>query len=187
MSTQGLERAYARTRSILVNVAPDQLSAPTPCQSWQVRDVVNHLIGVSFFYAETLNTGAAPPPVEADFTSGDLMTTFDEAADRALTAFAAPGAEQKTVTLRLGPLPGRAFMGIAAIDVLVHGWDLARATGQPTDFEPELAEQLLDGARALLQPSLRGDDGKAPFGEEQPAPPDATPTDRLAAFLGRRV
>lgn len=187
MSTQGLERAYARTRSILVNVTPEQLSAPTPCRSWQVRDLLNHLIGATFFYAETLNTGAAPSPVEADFSSGDLIATYDEAADRALTAFAAPGTEEKTVTLRLGPLPGRVFMGIAATDVLVHGWDLARATGQPTDFEPELAEQLLDGARALLQPSLRGDDGKAPFGLEQPAPADACASDRLAAFLGRRV
>jgi uncharacterized protein (TIGR03086 family) len=68
----------------------------------------------------------------------------------------------------------------------VHGWDLAHATGQSTDIDPELAGQLLEAARLFVQPAFRGEDGKAPFGPEQQAPPNARPADQLAAFLGRR-
>jgi uncharacterized protein (TIGR03086 family) len=185
MSTESLERAFASTRSVLAHVTPDQLSNPTPCQSWQVRELINHIVGVSFWFADTVNTGTAPAVPDTDFTAGDMVATYDDGIHQAVTAFGAPGALDKLVELPFGKLPGAVYIGIATTDAFTHGWDLARATGQSTDLDPELAVQLLEGARAFIQPAFRGEDGKLPFGPEQPAPAIATHADALAAFLGR--
>src|SRR5689334_18753667 len=99
MSTANLERAFASTRSVLANVTADQLSAPTPCQSWQVRDLINHFVGVTFWFAETVNTGTAPAPPTTDFTDGDMLATYDDGIAQAVAAFSARGALESTVKL----------------------------------------------------------------------------------------
>jgi uncharacterized protein (TIGR03086 family) len=93
---------------------------------------------------------------------------------------------EKTLTLPFGQMPGSAFVGLATTDTFAHGWDLAKATGQNTDLAPELAGQLLVGARQAIQPAFRSEDG-AVFGLEQTAPAGACNADQLAAFLGRTV
>lgn len=187
MSTKALELAFANARGVLANVKSEQLSAPTPCQSWQVRNLVNHMIGVSFFAADAVNAGTGVSPSDADFSSGDMLASYDDGISQAVAAFGAPGAQEKMITLPFGTLPGSVFMGIATTDAFAHGWDLAKATGQSTDIDPELAAQLLEGARMFVQPAFRGEDGTAPFGPEQPAPAGASTADQLAAFLGRRL
>jgi uncharacterized protein (TIGR03086 family) len=69
---------------------------------------------------------------------------------------------------------------------MTHGWDVAKATGQSTDLDPELAAELLEGARLAIPDAFRGPDTQAPFGPEQPVPANATNADKLAAFLGRK-
>ncbi|HEV7525259.1 MAG TPA: TIGR03086 family metal-binding protein [Acidimicrobiia bacterium] len=187
MSTADLERAFATTRSVLANVTSDQLSNPTPCQSWNVRDLINHFVGVSRWCAEAANSGVASAPPTTDFTIGDMPATYDEGIAQAVDAFGRPGALDKAITLPFGSLPGAVYLGIITTDAFTHGWDLARATGQSTDLDPEFAAKLLEGSRAFIQPAFRGEDTIRPFGAEQPAPPDATNADALAAFLGRKV
>ena len=187
MTTQNLERAFASTRAVLAHVTPDQLTNSTPCQSWQVRDLVNHIVGTTFWFAGAVNTGTAPEMEEIDYTDSDVVATYTDGLGRAVAAFGRPGAVDEMVTLPFGTIPCAVYLGIATTDAFTHGWDLARATGQPTDLDPELAAQLLEGARAFIQPAFRGADGERPFGAEQPAPPDATNADALAAFLGRRA
>jgi uncharacterized protein (TIGR03086 family) len=120
-------------------------------------------------------------------SSGDFVGDFERGAEASIAAFSAPGATERTLRLPFAELPGVVFVRIAATDTFIHGWDLAKATGQPADLEPELASELLAGARTVLSDSLRGPDGEAWFGPEQAASPDATPADQLAAFLGRVV
>jgi uncharacterized protein (TIGR03086 family) len=67
----------------------------------------------------------------------------------------------------------------------VHAWDIATATGQPTDLDPEVAEAMLDMAQQRITADFRGE-GK-PFGREQECGDDRPMADRLAAFLGRRT
>ena len=73
--------------------------------------------------------------------------------------------------------------GITFAELLVHGWDLARATGQRLDVPDSMAQQALAGAKARMRPEAR----QSAFGPEQPAPADAPALDQLAAFLGRQV
>ncbi|MBI4884156.1 MAG: TIGR03086 family protein [Actinobacteria bacterium] len=184
MSTAPLEQAIASTKAVLAGVKAEQLGASTPCASWKVSDLVNHIVGGQFFFT-TVAKGEEMSSAEApDFSAGDFNGTFDKAAADCVAAFSAEGAMQMTMHLPWGDMPGHAFAGLAATDTFMHGWDLARATGQKTDLNPELATALLAGSRMGISDAFRGPEG-APFGPEQTAPAGASAADQLAAFLGR--
>jgi uncharacterized protein (TIGR03086 family) len=189
MSVELLERAIASTKKILSGVAPQQLEAATPCASWKVRDLVNHIVGSTYWFAETVETGVAPATESdvggPDVTSGNIMAAFADGSKRAITAFRAPDAMEKSVKLPFGEMPGAAFVMMAANDQFQHGWDLAKATGQATELDPELAGQLLGFVRAAIPDAFRGPDGKAPFGPAVSVPESASPVHQLAGFLGR--
>jgi len=185
VTTEVLEQAIAATRGVLAGVSPDQLGDATPCAAWKVSDLINHIVGGQYFFAAGV-TGEPLASGETDFSAGDFLAIFDQGAEQCVTAFRGDGVMSKILTLPFGQMPGSAFIGLAATDTFAHGWDLARATGQNTDLSPELAAQLLVGAKQAISPELRSDDG-AVFGPEQTAPAGACSADQLAAFLGRKV
>jgi uncharacterized protein (TIGR03086 family) len=190
MSTETLERAFASTRNILANVKADQLDDPTPCVSWDVRRLINHIVGGTHWFAMSTNAGASPEndtTEDTDYAGGDFLAAFDEGSAAAVAAFGAPGALEKCIRLPFGEFPGVAFMGLATTDTFTHGWDLAKATGQDTNLDPELAAQLLEGAKASIPDAFRGPDGQAPFGARVDCDDSAPPAAQLAAFLGRAV
>ena len=113
------------------------------------------------------------------------MASYAEGSKRAVAAFNAPGALEKTVKLPFGEMPASAFLMMAANDQFQHGWDLAKATGQAATLDPDVAEQLLGFARAAIPDAFRGPDGKAPFGPAVSVPESASAADQLAGFLGR--
>ena len=185
MSTEPLEQAIATTRGVLARVSKEQLSGETPCAQWKVSDLINHIVGGQYFF-EAGAKGKPPAGSETDFSAGDFVAAFDESAKQCVAAFRADGVMEKTLTLPFGQMPGSAFCAIAATDTFTHGWDLAKATGQNTDLAPELAGQLLTGAKAFISPGFRSPEGN-PFGPECQAPAGASTADELAAFLGRTV
>jgi uncharacterized protein (TIGR03086 family) len=190
MATETLAKAFAMTRGILSNLTPGDYDKPTPCASWNVRAVANHIVEGANWFALCVNTGAAPDPDPTkgvDYAAGDLLASYDEGVEATLAAFNQPGAQEKQITLPFGDIPGAVFLGIATNDVFTHGWDVAKATNQPTDLEPEIATQLLTHMRGAIPDAFRGPDGVAPFGPEVQPPTSASPADQLAAFLGRRV
>ena len=79
-------------------------------------------------------------------------------------------------------MPGAALGGFTTLDIVVHGWDLAKATGQDVTLDPTLAEEVLGFARQAVTEQMRG----ARIGPEIAVDPAASPTDRLVAFLGRQ-
>ncbi len=101
-------------------------------------------------------------------------------------AFAEPGVLEQVYQSPIGPVPGSVIVHLRISELLIHGWDIARATGQPTDLDPELGQASLAWARQNLVPELRGDeDGGYAFGPEVPVSDTAPLHDRLAAFFGR--
>lgn len=186
MSIELLQAASDRAASVLAGVGPDDLVKPTPCAAWQVRDLINHMVGAHHWFADTLDTGTAPGNTgDADVTGGDMQAAYADAAKRSISAFGEPGAMEKMLTLPFGQIPAGAFVMLAANDTYVHAWDLAKATGQPTDVAPEVAEQILGFAQQAIADAARGPEGKAPFGARVEAPDTASAPDRLAAFCGR--
>jgi uncharacterized protein (TIGR03086 family) len=187
MSIEVLEKAYVSTRSVLVNISPEQLDDPTPCASWNVRDLLNHTVGGPFYQAATVELREDPTDGGTfDYASGDFVSEFDAGTKLALAAFSAEGAMDRTVNAPFGQVPASIFIWVVSVDTFSHGWDLARATGQSTDLDPALAEQLLEVATIALTDDFRGDDTQMPFGPAVAVPDDLCAADKLAGFLGRR-
>jgi uncharacterized protein (TIGR03086 family) len=114
------------------------------------------------------------------------MAAYDAATARAISSFRAEGALSKPVKLPFAEMPGAVYASIATGDAFAHGWDLAKATGRPTDLDPGLAEELIVAITPLLAGQLRGPEGQAPFGPQVAVPGHAPAADRLAGFLGRQ-
>jgi uncharacterized protein (TIGR03086 family) len=140
---------------------------------------------------EALNRAAivtgAGAAADVDYTEGDFVSAYEESIGIATSAFATEGVLSQTFRLDFGEFPGTALLGLAATEQFTHGWDLARAIGHHTDLNPELAAELLTGARFAVTDAYRGPDGVALFGPATHTPAGTSPADQLAAFLGRRV
>lgn len=185
MSIQPYQGAVASTRAVLEQVSSEQMSNDTPCASWKVNELVNHIVGGQKFFLAGVK-GTPPEGAEDDFASGDYLAAFDESTSALTEALSADGAMEQTYKLPFGEMPGSALAGLVATDMFVHGWDLAKATEQSTDLNPELAAGILAASRKAIQENFRGPEG-APFGAEQPCADGACNADQLAAFLGRQV
>ncbi len=101
-----------------------------------------------------------------------------------LSAFGQPGALDRIVTIPFGTVPGAVALHVRLTELLVHGWDIAQATSQRTDFPEELAEEELAFSKAALEAVPPG---RSPFAAPQPVPEGAPALDRLVAVLGREV
>jgi uncharacterized protein (TIGR03086 family) len=88
------------------------------------------------------------------------------------------------VSVRFGTVPGAVALHLRITELLVHGWDLAWATGQAVAFPEDAAEQELAFSRQALKDIPPG---RRPFAPPEPVAGDAPAIDRLAACLGRQV
>ncbi len=182
-----LARVHDDAERLVAGVREDQWDAPTPCTEWTVRDLVGHLVGGDRVFAAVLRGDAASPMEAArpaDPLGDDPVAAYRAAADEMLAEFRRPGVLERVVTLPIGPAPGVVAAQLRIVETLVHGWDLARATGQHLGFPDDIVERALELTRARLSdvPPER-----SPFAPPQPVPDDAPPIDRLAAALGRLV
>src|SRR5580698_5258846 len=105
MTTENLEQAFASTASVLANVTPSHLSDSTPCASWDVRGLINHIVGGTAFF-EAAATGTPPTGGDKDFAAGDFNADFAAGVAKVLAAFSTDGAMEKTMKLPFGEMPG---------------------------------------------------------------------------------
>lgn len=179
-----LPTALDVTGRLIASVTSTQWDAPTPCPDWTVRDLVGHLVTGNFQFASAV--GGQSPYVVADSRpdDDDLLPAWRDSASALVGAFGQPGALDRIVTVPFGTVPGIIALHLRITEVLVHGWDVARATGQAAAFPEDLAEQELAFSRGKLA-DIPPD--RRPFAPPQPVRDDAPAIDRLAACLGRRV
>jgi uncharacterized protein (TIGR03086 family) len=178
-------RAAALADATVSGVRADQLGQPTPCTEWTVRQLINHVLTGNLFFA-SLATGAPLPDRTVDQVGDDHVTSFRDSLARLSAAFGEPGFLSKRVRTPDGEGTGAVLVDMRFIEFVIHSWDLAKATGQSTDLDHELAERVLAAMRVSpLLPRVRGEGG--PVGEQQPVPPGATLADQLAAFMGREL
>jgi uncharacterized protein (TIGR03086 family) len=182
-----LQRACDSTERVVERITPDQYSQPTPCTEWDVRALLNHVIG-TLALGEALQrdtmpaVGAAPGGLpDTDLVGDDPLKAYRANAEALLRA-TSDEALTRTHQTPFGEMPGSMLAGMVTLDVLVHGWDLAKATGQDTTLDDELAAHVLQFAQQTPSDEMR-----APrICPAIPVPGDATTTQRLVAFLGRR-
>ncbi len=164
-------------------ITDDQWSRPTPCGDWTVRDLVEHVVAGNAGFTAALSEQPTAPGPTAE-RSGNLASDYGRSVRALLDAFRQPGVLEKVVGVPFGTVPGVIALHLRITELLVHGWDLARATGQAVTFPEDLAEQELAFTRLALADIPPG---RSPFGPPEPVADDAPAIDRLAACLGRRV
>ena len=180
-------RALAQTESIVAAVGQDQLGLPTPCSEYDVRTLLSHMVGGQNRIATVGEggDGLAVPPFADGVPDDGWPDAFRATAARAASAWSDDAKLDALVEVPWGKVPGRIAVSGYLMEILTHGWDLAKATGQPTEGDPELAAYVLAIARRILPPEPRGGD-ESPFGPVSEIDADAAPYAQLAAWLGRQ-
>jgi uncharacterized protein (TIGR03086 family) len=172
-----LEQLGPHLGAVVAGITTDQLGNPTPCDEFTVRGVLEHMIGGATAFAAAYRGEA---PTEPDLR--DPLDSFGPVLGDLVAAISAPGALDRTVQAPFGEVPGDVFARYVVLDGLVHGWDLATATGQ--SYEPP--EDLIDAADAYARQTIDPlRDGKT-FADAVEPVASASPIERLANYTGRR-
>ena len=179
-------KAMGATRAYLDAVRPQQWAGPTPCSEWNVKQIANHIIGENLWAAE-LFAGKTIEQVgtrlDGDLAGSDPAAAYRRSVDVATAAVSAPGAMQATCHLSFGDYSGADYAAQLFMDTLIHGWDIAKATGQDTRLDAELVAACRPIAETLTSP-FRSAGG---VGDNLPVSPGADPQTRLLALVGRRA
>jgi uncharacterized protein (TIGR03086 family) len=180
-----LDRTLDQTGELIANVKPDQAELPTPCESFDVRALIGHILYDLRMFTDTTQDLPRPPAGE-DLIGDDWSGAFDAAAAGLMEVWRRPGMLERTYTSPLGELPATWRIGQQIADFAVHGWDVAKATGHPSELDPDVGQFALDWGRENLKPEFRGEEGGGKvFGPEVEVPEEALLYDRLAGFFGR--
>lgn len=197
-----LEQGFAWTAERVAQVGPDDLDTPTPCDGWQLRDLLDHMLGSLDRLAGAAEGEVAEAQVRTDAPAPSASPALTDAPtaspaptdrlgdDCGLAAFAAvrqramdvwhqPDVMGRTCELPLGSLPALVAAHINLVEVVVHGWDVSQSTGEAAAIPPELAEPILEFSRQAIGPARGG-----AFGPDLEVG-DTVP-DRVVAFLGRK-
>ena len=165
--------ALTEVQRLVDGVRSEQLEALTPCGDWDVRLLLGHLVAGNRRFAAAAS-GASMMAALGEIAPESDSAAYAESARQAIDAWRDPAA--------LDQDKGVMLLTVHLAELLIHGWDLARATGQ----QPQFGEPILDVVEPFgkaLMPTERPDGmGFAPAAE---APDDASRLDRLAAFYGR--
>ncbi len=156
-----------------VQGATTKLDGPTPCDEWNVRTLLNHMLDTQRYFTGTARgEDVSPPsPTPPNLLGDDPIATFEQSRSDLMRAFSEPGVIEQT-----GPV-----LGIACADQLLHGWDLAKATGQ----DPTMPEGLPAVAYQMIHGRFSDDQRKGVFKPAVATAPDASPQDKLLAYTGR--
>ncbi|MCU1453043.1 MAG: hypothetical protein JWN46_1189 [Acidimicrobiales bacterium] len=173
-------RRRAQAFQARVDAVPeDRWESPSPCDEWTARGVVSHVVATHGMFLGFVDRDLGPiPPVDADpsaaFASVSAVVLADledpERAAAGFEGFSGPTTFESSVDRFL------------SFDLIIHGWDLARATGQDDRIDPVDIDGALEAAQAF-GPAMRN---PRAFGPEVEPPADADDQARLLAFLGRQ-
>jgi uncharacterized protein (TIGR03086 family) len=175
----------AAAEFLRVALVVDDLSAPTPCDGYAVRELLNHLLywGPWLVAAGRREEPPSPGAGEADaaLVTADWAAALEKQTETLVEAFGTPAAWTGVTKLGTAELPSAVVGGMVLGEFVLHGWDLALASGQQLRCTPEAATAVLESALAM------GEQARAMgvYGPEVPVPSDAAPLDRALGAAGR--
>jgi uncharacterized protein (TIGR03086 family) len=187
MTDSMLDLAPATTRlaTIVSGISDDQLPDPTPCTESSVAALLDHVGGLSaaFTAAARKKPLSGAPRADAAHLPGDWRTRLPEQLAELAAAWRDPSAWHGATAAGGVELPGDVAGVVALDEVVLHGWDLARATGQAFDVEP----QLLEAVHGFVARTARANPDGTPglFGPPVTVAADAPLLDRVVGLAGR--
>ena len=180
-----LSAVLADLAPVMSGITPEQLSNPTPCTELDVAKLRDHVVGgLDTFAAGFADPGGQAPRAGLDgYEASADPAAQVRAAAATLDAALRAGAAARPLRLGENAMPGEMALSMILWEYQVHGWDLARATGQPWSPPAEAAQESLAFAPNMLTPDYQGE-GKA-FAPRVPVAADAPALDRLLGLSGR--
>ncbi len=188
METYDILAAAITTAEDIVRDLPlDRLTAPSPCSEWDVRAVLNHVLG-TLWLADGMFADRAPRHAiqpgglpDTDLAGDDPATAFKEAAAAALASARIEGTLTRVHHTPIGDMPGPVLAGFTALDLVVHGWDMAHAADLPIAVPDDLLAYVSEFAQQAVNESIRGH----LVGPAVAVPESAPMLDRLIGHMGR--
>ena len=179
-----LTDAAEATALVVDRVTPTELGGPTPCDEWDVQALLNHVILWSSYSLERRAQGesVAPELMERDFAAApDFAAAYRAQLDRALAAWADPAVWDRELDVMGSKTPAADVGALMIAELVLHGWDLAAATGQDYGVSDRAAEAALNAveANAELFRQYKG------FADPVPTAAGAPILDRVLALSGR--
>jgi uncharacterized protein (TIGR03086 family) len=176
-----LERSIGYALGTLQGVTYDEFGRATPCAEWDLRMLLRHLNDSVAALQEAVDGGrVAASSTEPRGVCWDPASTLRAAAGRLLGSWIAIPPGKRMIAIGGCPMATSMVASTGALELAVHGWDIATARDLGRPIPPLLATELLGTAELMV-----GDRGGL-FAEAVPVPDDAGPSDRLVAYLGRR-
>lgn len=179
-----LDRSRVEFRRVLAGVTHEHWELATPCEGWDVRELVNHVLGGNVRYTMLLH-GAGADEMAAtrsvDHIGADALASFDTSAAEVVAAFEESDALERTVHHPAGDRSGLDLLWLRVAEWTIHAWDLARAIGGDESLDPDLVDTLLN----RLQAHGTGLESGGYYESAKPAPPDASPQAQLLLKAGR--
>lgn len=178
--------ACQRTAEVLAKVSDDQLSAPTPCEKMRLDELVAHVGGLSLAFTAAARKEFGPltdtpPKVGAQPLEDDWRTAYPARLAELARAYGDPAAWEGMSRAGGFDFPGEVGGLIALTEVVIHGWDVARASGQSYDIDAATAAAVLPH---VTQSAAEGP-VEGLFGRAVPVADDAPVLDRIVANTGR--
>ncbi|GAB3228532.1 TIGR03086 family metal-binding protein [Glycomyces halotolerans] len=176
----------ARFSALLDGIDDEQLSGPTPCEDYTVGGMLTHAIGFATAFTGAAKKERGPhtdtPPSPTTAVDPRWRSVLEERLAALAEAWRAPEAWVGEATAGGVTMPAEVAGMVALNEVAIHGWDLARSTGQGFDIPADVVDALLEfnGHDADDQAAREG-----VFGPVVPVPDDASPQERLIGITGR--
>jgi uncharacterized protein (TIGR03086 family) len=177
-----LEQSYDQTARLVAGLTPAELEAPSPCAGWDVRATLNHLLGATWMFT-LVNQGQAADEDAGDVIGDDASLAVTAAAKENLASWRQPGALEGERSYVFGTFPAKGAAMLNLGEVVVHDWDVAKATGQELVVDPAVGQMLYEWCLTIPLNDFR-DHGA--FGPEVAVPASAPIIDRLVGLLGRQ-
>jgi uncharacterized protein (TIGR03086 family) len=183
-TTFDMGAAAAEVARVVAGIRDDQLGDPSPCDGMPVAGLLDHMVGLTYAFRCAAEKTPLPdaPSVSADALVADWRTRLPAQLSALAEAWRSPGAWEGMAAAGGVTMPAPAMAAVALDEVVIHGWDLAVATGQPYSVSDRDAAACTSFAEAV---------GESPeeraglYGPRVPVPTDASPFDRLLGLTGR--
>ncbi len=179
-----LKEAAEKTKKVMSGVKASQFSDPTPCKDFDVKALANHMAGLAMGSeraAKKLDRIAPPDPMP-DMIGDNPGAAYAPLADAAVAAWSSSGAFDGETQFGPGPMPAQVAGAITLMEIAVHGWDLAAATGQTYSMSPDLAVEVQQTVQQLASPESREN---GVFGPEISVDASSSVQDQLLGLSGR--